>query len=234
MTTRNKKEPCKDTAQMPAVKTNKTFFAALFSFLMAAAIVLSGSPAAAADAKSASSPPSQFVQKLGDTALMSLTEKKVARAEREKRVREILRNNFDIEAIGKFAMGTHWKDASEAQRKEYMNLFEDMIVQTYTTRFEDYSGQKLKVDGSTAVGAKDSIVSSQVLQKDGPSVALEWRIRNKDGALRVVDVVVEGVSMSVTQRSDFSAVIQRGGGSIDALLTSLRERSKKMASNQKI
>ena len=211
---------------------NKTFFIAIFSLLLAITAGFSGF-AEASEAKSASNPPSQFVQKLGDTALMSLTEKKVSRAAREKRVREILRNNFDIPTIGRFAMGTHWKEASDAQRKEYMDLFEDMIVQTYTTRFEDYSGQTLKVDGSTAVGVKDSIVSSQVLQKDGPPVNLEWRIRNKDGALRVVDVVVEGISMSVTQRSDFSAVIQHGGGGIDALLTSLRERSKKMASNQK-
>jgi phospholipid transport system substrate-binding protein len=218
---------------MKAIKRNKIFFPAFFSFLMAMTVALSGFAVAATDAKSASSPPSLFVQKLGDTALMSLTAKNVSRAVREKRVREILRNNFDIPTIGRFAMGTYWKEASETQRKEYMDLFEDMIVQTYTTRFEDYSGQTLKVDGSIAVGEKDSIVSSQVLQNDGPPVNLEWRVRNKAGALRIVDVVVEGVSMSVTQRSDFSAVIQRGGGGIDALLTSLRERSKKMASNQK-
>ena len=193
------------------------FFVAFFSLVLSA-------PASAAEAKSVSSPPAQFVQNLGNTALMSLTGKNINRKTREERVRGILRSNFDVQAIGKFAMGTYWKEASEAQRKEYMNLFEDMIVQTYTTRFEDYSGQKLKVDGSTASGSTDFIVTSQVIQKDGPPVHLEWRIRKKDAALRVVDVVVEGVSMSVTQRSDFAAVIQNGGGSIDALLTSMRDR----------
>ena len=161
--------------------------------------------AAKADtAGSASSPPVQFVQKLG----------------------EILQKNFDVHAIGRFALGTHWKDASEAQQEEYMKLFEDMIVQTYTTRFEDYSGQTLKVDGSTPYNEKDSIVSSQVLQKDGPPINLQWRIRNEDGALRVVDVIVEGISMSITQRSDFSATIQNGGGNIDTFLSSMREHEK--------
>jgi phospholipid transport system substrate-binding protein len=213
--------------------TNKkpTLFLALSSLIMAVIIGFSGFAEAGAS-KTADSPPSQFVRKLGDTALMSLTEKKVSRATREKRVREILQNNFDIPTIGRFAMGTYWKDASEAQRKEYMVLFEDMIVQTYTSRFEDYSGQTLEVDGSIAASARDFIVSSQVVQ-DGPPINLEWRVRNKDGDLRIIDVVVEGVSMSVTQRSDFAAVIQHGGGKIDALLSSLRERSKKMASNQK-
>ncbi len=198
------------------------FFAALFVVL--ASLALAGSPSARAEGK-ALSPPAQFVHKLGETALMSLTEKKMARPVREKRVRDILRNNFDVQQIGKFAMGAYWKDASPAQRQEYMDLFEDMIVQTYTTRFEEYSGQVLKVDGSTVAG-KDFIVTSHVLQTDGPPINLEWHVRSKEGALRVVDVVVEGVSMSVTQRSDFSAVIQRGGGKIEALLSSLRDRKK--------
>jgi len=174
---------------------------------------------------------SQFVSKLGDTALMSLTGKNVNRATRESRVRTILHSNFDVQAIGKFAMGPYWKDMTDAQRKEYLDLFEDMIVQTYTTRFEEYSGQMLKVGTSTPAG-KDYIVQSQVVQKDGPPVNLQWRLRDTTSGLRVIDVVVEGVSMSVTQRSDFSAVIQRGGGSVDALLASLRERHK-MVSSQK-
>lgn len=183
------------------------------AFCAVLASLIFARPAVAADAQSA------FIQKLGDTALMSLTEKKVQRVEREKRVRDILRNNFDISTIGKFALGQHWKSATESQRGEYMKLFEDMIVQTYTTRFEEYSGQTLKVGSSKAAG-KDYIVSSQVIQKDGPPVNLEWRVRGG----RVIDVVVEGVSMSVTQRSDFDSVIQNNGGKIEGLLSSLRDR----------
>jgi phospholipid transport system substrate-binding protein len=196
--------------------TRLPLLAALFAMLLAF-------PAAAAETKEAKqaplSPPAQFVQKLGDTALMSLTSKNLDRKTREARVRNILRGNFDIQAIGKFSMGPYWREATPAQRSEYMNLFEDMIVKTYTTRFEDYSGQTLKVSGSTSAG-KDHIVTSQIVQTDGPPVNLEWRVRG----MRVVDVVVEGVSMSVTQRSDFASVIQSGGGKIEALLSSLRER----------
>lgn len=201
------------------------FLLAAFS---AALVLLSSAPSPAL-AKGLS-PAANFIQDLGNTALMSLTEKKLDRKTRENRVREILRKNFDIAAIGKFALGTHWRSASESQRSDYMKLFEDMIVQTYTTRFEDYSGQELKVNGSTPSG-KDFIVSSQVVQKDGPSINLEWRVRNQDG-MKVVDVIVEGVSMSVTQRSDFSAVIQKSGGSLDALLSSMRERGKTAKSDK--
>ena len=170
--------------------------------------------------------PSQFVQKLGDTALTSLTDKNMPRAEREQRVRAILENNFDILAIGKFAMGAYWRDASEAQRNEYLGLFENSLVNTYTTRFEDYSGQTLRVKGFNASGDTDSIVLSEIVQKDGPSVNVEWRVRKEGNNFKIVDVTVEGISMSITQRSDFASVIQHGGGSIDTLLASLREQNK--------
>ena len=114
-----------------------------------------------------------------------------------------------------------------------MSLFEDMIVKTYTTRFEDYSGQTLKVTGSEPSGATDYIVASQVIQKDGPPVNLQWRIRKKDSGLRVVDVIVEGVSMSVTQRSDFASVIQGGGGSVNALISHLRDRKEQSIADKK-
>jgi phospholipid transport system substrate-binding protein len=205
------------------IKTLTALCAILLSFTLAA-------PAIAGD--SSSSPPAQFVQSLGNTALMSLTGKNIDRHTREDRVRKILRNNFDVQAIGKFALGTYWRDASDSQKKEYMSLFEDMIVQTYTTRFEDYSGQQLKVGGAEPSGSTDYIVISQVVQKDGPPVNLQWRVRKKDSGLRIVDVVVEGVSMSVTQRSDFASVIQNGGGKIDALLTSLRDRKEAAASKK--
>lgn len=203
----------------PRVTVN--FFSALFAmvFVTAASFV----PAARAESAVT---PSQFVQKLGDAALSSLTGKDMTRSAREQKVRDLLQNNFDLQVIGKFAMGTYWKDASESQRKEYLSLFENMVVGAYTTRFEDYSGQKLKTGSYASASASDFLVNSQVIQKDGPPVNLEWRVRNKDGNLKIVDVVVEGVSMSVTQRADFSAVIQRGGGNIEALLATLREKNK--------
>jgi len=197
----------------------KLFGFSLLSFLVVALMAM---PAVAGKAPA---PAARFIDGLGQQALSSLTARDLPRATREKRVRELLRTNFDVPTIAKFAMGTYWRQMSESQRGEYMNLFEEMVVQTYTTRFEDYSGQTMEVDPATVSGGHgDALVKSKILQKDGPPVNLEWRVSSKTGGMKVIDVVVEGVSMSVTQRSEFSAVIQRGGGKIDALLASLRER----------
>ncbi len=167
----------------------------------------------------------QFVKNLSDTALMSLTEKNLDRDAQESRMRKILESNFDIKTIGRFALGTNWRRASKKQRAEYLDLFKTMIIKTYTNRFEDYSGQTIKTGKAFKSGRRDVLVASQIIQQDGPPVNIEWRIRDRKGVIRVIDVSVEGISMSVTQRSDFSSVIQRNGGKIDALIDILREKT---------
>lgn len=170
----------------------------------------------------ASDAPEAFIQALGDKALHSLTAKNIPAAEREKRVRALLTQNFDLYTIGRFALGTYWRQASDAQQKEYLHLFEDMIVKTYSRRFSDYNGQQFKVDGSVSGGGNDTLVKSQIMQHDGPPVHVVWRVRSKHGSLKVVDVVVEDISMGVTQRDDFRSVIDGNGGDINALLKKLR------------
>lgn len=190
---------------------------------MAFALLL---PAAAAMAEKKADATIRFVQRMGDVALTELTDKDLQGTERQRRVRELLRQNFDVQTIGRFALGTHWRSATEAQRKEYLILFEDMIVRTYAQRFGEYSGQKFKVNNARALNDRDSIVTSQVLQQGGPPVAIEWRVRNSGGQMKVIDVFIENISMAITQRSDFDAVIQRGGGKVESLLESLRNRKK--------
>ncbi|MFN7114763.1 MAG: phospholipid-binding protein MlaC [Alphaproteobacteria bacterium] len=190
---------------------------------MALAVLL---PAAAAMAEKKTDATISFVQKMGDAALTELTDKDLNGAERQKRVRDLLRKNFDVQTIGRFALGTHWRTATEAERKEYLTLFEDMIVRTYAQRFGEYSGQTFKVNGARALNDRDSIVTSQVIQQGGPPIAIEWRVRNSGGQMKVIDVFIENVSMAITQRSDFDAVIQRGGGKVESLLVSLRGRKK--------
>lgn len=167
-----------------------------------------------------------FVQKMGDQALTQLTGKEISAAERKKRVRDILRHNFEIKTIGQFVLGRHWRAATEKQRAEYLDLFEEMIVTTYAQRFEEYAGQQFKATGSNRASSKsqDYVVQSQVLQKDGPAVKVEWRVRSFGGSPKVIDVLIENVSMSVTQRADFDSVIQGGGGKVETLLESMRKR----------
>lgn len=166
-----------------------------------------------------------FIQNVSARGLAFLQNETLSEEDRKKEFGLLLRQSFDLKTIGRFALGTYWRQASEKEQKEYLKLFEDMVINTYAKRFKEYQGQQVVVDRARPEGQKDTIVNSRIVSTDGaPDVQLDWRIRYKNGEYRVIDVLVEGVSMSLTQRSEFSSIIQRGGGAVEALLTKLRER----------
>ncbi len=206
------------TATLPALRTLPRLMAV--AALALSALVAFSQPARADEATA-------FVESLGQKALSSLTAPDLGQAEREKRVRGLLRNYFDVNTIARFTLGPNWRNATDAEKSEYIKLFENMIVTTYAQRFSEYSGQEMKVGKSTKQSERDTEVASQIIQKDGPPVSVNWRVRNTNGTLKIIDVIVEGVSMSVTQRSDFASVIQSGGGKVEALLEALRKRQGK-------
>jgi phospholipid transport system substrate-binding protein len=165
-----------------------------------------------------------FVQSLGDKAIATLADPKVSKPEAKKVFRELLNDNFDINTISRFVLGRYWNIASDDQKKEYQTLFEQMIVEVYAERFSQYAGESFKVGAAQASGGSDAVVTSQVLRPQGAPVNVSWRVRNRGGSFKIIDVIVENVSMSVTQRSEFASVIQNNGGRFDALLGALRQR----------
>lgn len=166
-----------------------------------------------------------FVQGLGDKAIATLADPKVSKEQAKAVFRDLLNQNFDINTISRFVLGRYWNLATDAQKKEYQTLFEQMIVEVYAERFSQYAGEKFKVGGAQASGENDAVVSSQVLRPNGqPPVNVSWRVRSKDGSSKIIDVIVENVSMSVTQRSEFASLIESNGGKFEALLEALRQR----------
>lgn len=178
-------------------------------------------PAAAADAEAAES----FISDLGDQTVTILQEPDLTLDQATARFRDLFSSNFDIPTIGRFVLGRYWRSASVPQRQEFLELFQELIVETYARRFSEYSGQSFRVDGSRELSERDSMVSTEITNAQGGTIAtIDWRVRERDGRQQIIDVVVEQISMGVTQRSDFDAVIQRGGGNIDALLDALRDQ----------
>jgi phospholipid transport system substrate-binding protein len=165
-----------------------------------------------------------FIASMGDRGINFLGNQTMSVEAKKAEFRNLLNESFDMSTIGRFALGTNWKAATPAQQKEYQQLFNEMIVKVYSKRFSDYKGQKFEVKSARKEGDKDFIVTSFIVPGDGPQVQVDWRVRNKNGSYRVVDIIVEGVSMSMTQRADFASVIQRGGGNVDVLLNHLRRQ----------
>lgn len=163
-----------------------------------------------------------FINTMGKRATGFLGATNMSQAQKEKEFRKLLKTSFDMTTIGRFSLGRYWNASTAVQRKEYLRLFESMVVEVYAQRFNDYQGQTLEVRGSRPEGKSDTVVNSFIVDNSGNEFRVDWRVRYKKGVYKVVDVIIEGVSMSVTQRSDFSSVIQRGGGDVQVLLAHLK------------
>lgn len=169
-----------------------------------------------------------FVRSVADRGIAFLSDGALTQDEKSRQFRTLINDSFDMNTIARFALGRYWRQASAAQKKEYLELFRKMIVATYSDRFSDYSGQGFSIDGSREIGKRDILVSTSITPpqdaEDSQQISVGWRVRRQDDTYQIVDVIVEGVSMSVTHRSDFAAVIQRGGGNVRVLLDHLREK----------
>ncbi len=123
-------------------------------------------------------------------------------------------------------MGAQWGRATSEQRAEYGVLFERYLVNTYASRLGQYGGESFQVKGEHVVGKnKDTIVSNEIIQKNGSVIKVDWRVRGSAGAYKVIDIMFEGISLVITQRDEFAAVIRREGVGIEGLLAQLRDRT---------
>lgn len=165
----------------------------------------------------------QFISALADQAIAGLADKSLSTTQRVQKFREVLATDFDMPAIARFVLGRYWRVATPQERDEYVKLFQDYIVQIYATRFQGYNGEKLKVEA--AYRAEDgAIVTTSILRESGPPVKVDWKLQGAAPSFKIVDVMVEGVSMSVTQRDDFAAAIQAHGGKVAGLIDMLRQK----------
>jgi phospholipid transport system substrate-binding protein len=166
-----------------------------------------------------------FVDALGKEAMATMADKSITRDRRFERFHEMFHKGFDVPTIARFVLGRYWNVATPPQQQEYLKQFEEMVVRSYAARFDSYQGEQFRIASSRPDGDHDIFVATEVTPPNGAAVNVEWRVRERDGRLGIIDVVVEGVSMSVTQRQEFASVIQAKGGNIDAFLQALREKN---------
>ncbi len=192
--------------------------------------------AGAGTAQSARVGPGAFVQALGDGAIAVIKEPGSSPARRKRHFRELLSENFDLDTIGRFVLGRHWRAATPAQRREYGMLFSTFILESYAVRFEalretifarsgDDAGRvfealRVRILEVQRVNERDSLVTTELGIPGHAPLHVAYRVRADNGALKVVDVIEEGLSLLVTRRSEFAAVVKRHG--IEGLLDLLR------------
>ena len=170
--------------------------------------------------------PAGFINRLGRQASTILRERQDSAA-RHAALGRLLEDGIDVPAIGKFVLGRYWRTTAPERQRQYLTVFADYLVAVTSERIvsaADVDFQMLGVrnmeDGASAM------VSTRVLRPDAAPLRVDWRVAKAGDGYKVVDVVVEGVSLAMTERSDFTAVMDRSGGDIQVLIDALIQKLK--------
>lgn len=184
-------------------------------FMLSAACFL-GLAAAAPQLAFAASGAESYIGKLGNSVIEAANSGSVDR------FRSLLRQNADIASIALFSLGQYRKNLPAASKAEYYKLVEQSISSVFASHTNKLAGGTLTVTGSRS--APDSvIVASRLEQAGGRSVPVLWRVVQRGGGFKIFDVSVDGVWLANTQKTSFTSVLQRNGGSVEALMDHLRK-----------
>jgi phospholipid transport system substrate-binding protein len=167
-----------------------------------------------------------FIQATGND-LVGVLNSNAPVAQRRERVAAILRRAVDIEGVGRFVLGRWWRTATPAEQQDYLRLFEEMLVRNLASRFGEFQGVRFTIGRSQQRTEDDALVTTLVERPNTPPVSLDWRVAEVGGQPRIVDLVAEGASLRLTQRSEYSAVIQRNGNRVAALLDAMRAQNER-------
>jgi len=173
----------------------------------------------------------QFIQAAGQELVAAIDSPQPIAARRQQ-VANILRRAVDVQGVGRFILGRWWRVATPAEQQQYMTLFEETLIRNLSARFGEYQGVRFNLGRSQQRTEDDALVNTIIERPNTAAFSLDWRVGEVNGQPRVVDVIAEGTSLRLTQRSEYSAVISRNGGQISALLAAMRQQIAALAARE--
>lgn len=163
-----------------------------------------------------------FVKQTGDK-LVSIVNGPGSAADKRNAMTQEINAAVDVDEVGRFCLGRYWRQATPEQQKEYLQLFHQVLVTNITAKLGEYKGVSF-IMGRGRMQGDQAIISTTVDRPNNPPTAVDWVIANPNSNPKIVDVVAEGTSLRLTQRSDYASYLVHNNNSIQALITAMRNQ----------
>ena len=172
-------------------------------------------------------------QEAGDAAFVRrLSERLVAvingsgsLAEKRQQILPLVDQNVDVDGIARFCLGRYWRTATPEQQQKFVELFHHVLLNSIAGKLGDYQGVQIATGSSSPRGQGMTAVSTTIDRPGQPQTSVQWVIGHATGTPKVADIIGEGVSLSITQRGDYSSYLQRNGNNVDALLRAMERQA---------
>lgn len=170
----------------------------------------------------ASSTAENFIRQTA-ARLMTIVNGPASDAEKRQQLQGIVDSAVDVPGVARFCLGRFWRLASPEQQQEYVRLFHDVLLNSITGKLGQYRGVKISV-GQAHPGQGGIVVASTVLRPNNAPNQVDWVVGTSSGAPKIEDVIAEGTSLRLTQRSDYASYLERNNNSVAALIAALRKQ----------
>ena len=141
--------------------------------------------------------------------------------------RKLFTENLDLEFIGKYVLGRYWKVATPAEQKEFISLYKEFNIKTWSKRFDEFKGKEFVFKGVTPSNNQNQVfVDTEVPMSEGKPASVKWRVGERKGKLKVIDIIIENISLAQTARNEYTAFISKSPNGVEGLLENLRQKVK--------
>ena len=171
--------------------------------------------------------PDVFIQSTVNRASQILS-KNISKEEKINQLKSIAKETVDIKGVGFYSLGSARKNLNDSQKIEYLKLFEDYFLKSFSSRLAEYTNPEIEVNDKKFLNENYTIVNSLlVATSERPEVKIDWRVYTKDPENPLIrDLIIEGLSLARTQKEEFSSILNSNDGDINALFKTLEKFSK--------
>ena len=169
----------------------------------------------------------EFVKKVTTQGIEEIINADVSQAQKDERFAKLFNEYLDLDYIGKFVLGRYWKTSDNQQRADFIKVYREFNVKTWSKRFDEFKGKHFDFEGTTPSSPEGQIfVNTSVKVKEGAPAKVVWRVKDEGKNFKIVDIIIENVSLAITARNEYTAYIKKAPNGIDDLIKDLKEKSK--------
>jgi phospholipid transport system substrate-binding protein len=186
--------------------------------LLAGFVCALPAPAPAADGET----PRAIVTAITNNALTVLAKSDLSADEKRHQLETVVYANVDFEVVARLVLARNWARFSDPQRAEFTREFKAHLSRTYGRNIDNYKNERVEILSDRAEARGDWTVRTRV-RRDSDTILVDYRLRATDGTWRIIDIIVEGVSLVANFRSQFQEIVAQDGP--EQLLKMLRDKN---------
>jgi phospholipid transport system substrate-binding protein len=215
----NTSAPFRFTAAQRATLTRRLLLTSAIALATCATLSSFSAPAAAQSTDAASS----FIEQTSKE-LTSVVNGGLPSDQKKAALAKIIDRDVDVAGVAQFCLGRFWRSASPQQQQEYVELFHRVLVLNITGKVGDYQGVSIKM-GRSAAREGDIAVTTTVMRPGNEPSRVDWLVSVVGGGPKIIDVIAEGTSLRLTQRSDYASYLAHNGNDIGKLIAAMRQQA---------